>query len=197
MRWLQAPVAMTRLTLFAITGLIGLLGGGGIVAGTMALRHAAAERDRAIAQDRVTVADVKRIAKQVVEIQTPSRKELLRRVELALEACARDPQCATALSRAARTATAGDRAATGLDRGATRRLEPGTTPSRSRAPVPGDTSPRRRATRRRDPGDPSPPTSPQPSPPPEQPTPRPGITTPPLPGIGQPHLCTPLVDVNC
>lgn len=196
-RWLQAPVAMTRWTLLAVALLLGLIAAGGLIAGSAALRHAATERERAIKAETLTKNDVVKIAQRIVEIQRPSRSELIRRVELALLACARDRKCAEALRAAAST---GDSSSAG----ATRRLEPGSTrrtgPARRDASAP---SPRRiarpPATRRRDRRDKS---TGETSPPPGASDPSPAdpavaINTPALPEIGRPSLCTPVVGINC
>lgn len=190
--WLREPVGMSRVTLLAIALTLGILGAAGVVGSQAALHHLNEERERAVRAETLTRDDVAAIAKRILRIESPSRAELLARIQAALRACMRDPSCADALRAAAGETSFGDRQTTRrapLDLAATRRG----------SPAPGDGSPRRRATRRPDrrqpsPGSPSDPSAgPDPSPAPGPPA----ITTPPLPGAGRPMLCTPLLDVNC
>lgn len=189
--WLRQPVAMSRLTMFAITFFLGCLGAAGIVAGAAGLRHSANERDRAIASESLTRKDVADIARRIILLETPSQAELIRRVELALRACAREPRCSRTLRDVARRSTSVAPADS-----STRRLEPSATGRPSPARRDGSGRVRPPATRRRDRRDASPSpggSDPSPSPGPS----RPNVDTPALPEVGRPALCTPVVGVNC
>lgn len=178
-RWLRAPAALSRWTLLAIAFVLGTLAAGGVVAGSLALKHAAAERDRAIAAERLTAVDVAKIAERIFAIEQPSRAQLLERIRSALRACARDPLCRRSFQETIRRAAvvspaAATRPQSPARRDASRRIQrPPTTRRRDGSPPPGA-------------GDPSP----------ADPSPGPSAPNVELPMVPA-KLCTPLVGVNC
>lgn len=193
MKWLRAPVAMTRLTLFSVTFLLGLVAASGVLAGAAALRHAAAERDRAIAAERLTGKDVAKIASRVFAIETPTRAQLLARIQDALRACARDPKCRRAFQQTIRRASIDTPRAGVAPAAVTTRLgSPARRDAsrRSRRRV-GRGRQRRKTSRPPGSGDGSPPADPSSGP--SAPI---AVSTPSAIPF-RPQLCTPLVAVNC
>lgn len=187
MSWLREPIVVTRRLAIAAGLMLGLLAAGGILS--------VADRFDRFADQRRTEAEVAAIAKRVFRIETPTDRELQRRIMRALEICARDPDCLRSLDRTVRQATA----VAG---------EPTTrSPASSPAPSDSDLGPIGQVPAPGPPGGgpggggPSPRPPGQPDPPaPEPPAPPPRIVDLEIPPIGPvriPPVCGPLVSVNC
>lgn len=202
MKWLYAPIILLRWHLFVMALGIGLLGGGGILVGSVAIdrgnqfnadRRAdlAAQLRRQLRADRraqLTAADVRRISRRTARLERPTSADLLRAIRHAADVCRQLPrQCALAQQ--------GSRAPTT------------TSPVGPAVPAPGRSGPTARVPHRKH----RPPAArPEPSPPggggPQRPPPPPvSVHTPPaLPAplpvvpLPQPQVCVPDVGgTNC
>jgi hypothetical protein len=192
--WLRAPVVLLRWHLFIMALGIGLLGGAGILVGSVAIdrgnqfnadRRAdlATQLQRQLLADRraqLTAADIRRIARRTAKLERPTSTDLLRAIRRAADVCRQLPrQCARALQ--------GSRAATT------------TSPVGPAVPAPGRSGPTARAPARKHRPGGSPAPRPEPTPPGGGGPQRPPIdvqTPPSTPPVGPlPVVPVPLVQV--
>lgn len=159
--WLRQSFTWRRWQVLVAFLIVGILCATGIILGKKALSNVRAERERAIARATLTDADVERIAKRVVRLESPSEQDILRQVRRSLRVCFNDSTCRTSVVKTIdRLTTSSTSLGTATPVPAPAVQRPKTRPTNDRPPRAPSAGPRPTTTTTA----PPPPAKPQPSP---------------------------------
>lgn len=189
--WLRQTMNVTRGGFLATCSCLGLLAGGGVLLGSIALDDIREERTRAIAEARLTDQDIQRIAVRVWKLERPTRAEDLRKFGRQLRRCLSSESCVDRLGQVTQAIDTGQLPDRQVSPPATQPPRRDSSSGNGGVQAPQG-RPRADVPRPSDPGGPDPP---DPSPP--QPPAPVELDLPDVGPIEIPSVCTGVVDVNC